>query len=56
MFKTIRNGVIILTSYIRSVTHLLTSRIGEREICQNFSLTKNILNLSGLELSLHIMS
>jgi hypothetical protein len=52
MFKTIRNGVIILAFYIRWVTHLLTSRIGERAICQKLALTKNILNLLGLELSL----
>jgi len=52
MFKTIRNGVIILASYIRSMTHLLTSRIGGRAICQKLALTKNILNLLVLEHSL----
>jgi hypothetical protein len=52
MFKTIQNGVIILASYIKSVTHLLTSRIGETVICQKLAMTKNILNLLGLEFSL----
>ncbi len=45
MFKTLGNGVLVIASYIMASDSVaITSRIGERKICQ-LALTKNILNL-----------